>query len=103
LSAVAFREGDAWIVQGIEHDICAHAQDLSDLPAVFMRAIAETVVIAQHLGRQGLEGVKPAPDRFRKMFDLAQTRVLPINVDSLPDWPMQGIDIRLAPAELPAS
>jgi hypothetical protein len=36
-----------------------------------MRAVAENMVIATHLGRSPFEGIKPAPDRFRSMYEEA--------------------------------
>jgi hypothetical protein len=71
VNAVAFKEGDAWVVQGIEYDIVAHAYDLTAVPEAFMRAVTENMVITTHLGRSPFEGIKPAPDRFRSMYEEA--------------------------------
>ena len=71
INAVAFKEGDAWIVQGIEYDIVAHATTITALPLAFTRAVLENMLITEHLGRRPLEGIKPAPERFRQLFDNA--------------------------------
>lgn len=72
INAIAYREGDAWIAQGIEYDIVAFANDVLKLPNAFSRAVLENICITEHLGRQPLEGVKPAPSRFQVMFDAAE-------------------------------
>lgn len=78
LRAVVFREGDAWVVQCIEYDIAAHAATITDLEHAFMRAVFENCIITEHLGRKPLEGIKPAPDRFRHMYEEAQHEITPV-------------------------
>lgn len=78
INAVAYEEGGAWIAQGIEYDIVAYSQDVLKLPDAFARAVVENMCITQHLGRKPLEGVKPAPARFRDMFDTATVEVRPL-------------------------
>lgn len=94
ISAVAFPEDGVWVVQGIEFDICTHAKSPADLPAAFARAIVENACINQHLGREGLEGIKPAPDRFREMFDHAHAEIAAVG--DLPNVPVPVGAIRLA-------
>ena len=38
INAVAFKEGNAWVIQGIEYDIVTHAYDVTKLQQAFMRA-----------------------------------------------------------------
>lgn len=75
INAVAFKEGDAWVVQGIEYDIVAHVYDVAKLPHAFVRAVLENILITERLGRQALEGIKPAPSRFREMYEHAETEL----------------------------
>jgi hypothetical protein len=89
ISAVAFKEGDAWVVQGIEHDIVAHAYDLTKLPQAFMQAVVENVCITKHLGRKPLEGIRAAPARYREMFEMADMEVRPIKPIDGPDVSMR--------------
>jgi hypothetical protein len=92
ISAIAFKEGDAWVVQGIEYDIVAHTYDVSKLPYAFARAVLENIIIAEHLGRSALDGIKAAPAHFREMYDLAETEMRPTRViDRVPN-----VSIRLA-------
>jgi hypothetical protein len=52
INAIAYREGDAWIAQGIEYDIVAQASDVISLPDAFTRAVMENICITEHLGRK---------------------------------------------------
>ena len=92
VNAIAFKEGDAWVVQGIEYDIVAHAYDIVAAPSAFMRAVVENIVITKHLGRNPLEGVKPAPERFRSMYEEAKLEMRPLEKPQ--EWPQ--ISVRVA-------
>ena len=99
ISAVAFQEGDVWVVQGIEYDIVAHASEIDRLPAAFMRAIVENAYITEHLGRRPLEGIKPAPAHFRALFDNARTElraILPLEDHGSAHLSPPEMSIRLA-------
>jgi hypothetical protein len=78
INAIAFKEGDAWVVQGIDYDIVAHTYDVTAAPQAFMRAVIENMVITQHLGRMPFEGIKPAPQHFRSMYEEADTEMRPL-------------------------
>ena len=79
INAVAYKEGDAWIAQGIEYDIVAQADELIALPDAFERAVLENIRISEHLGRKPLEGIKSAPPRFLEMFESAKVEVRATN------------------------
>jgi hypothetical protein len=96
INAVAFPEGEVWVVQGIEYDICTHARNASDVPAAFFRAVVENACITEHLGRKPLEGIRPAPERFRAMFDEAVTELRPLRDLGTSNLPIAAIGIRLA-------
>lgn len=91
INAIAFKEGEAWIVQGIEYDIVAHSDDVGKLPHAFARAVIENMIITEHLGRKALEGIKPAPEHFREMYERAETELRPIRRESGPQ-----VAVRLA-------
>lgn len=85
INAIAFKEGDAWVVQGIEYDIVAHAYDVAKLPYAFARAVLANIVITEHLGRSFLDSIKPAPEHFREMYEHAETEMRPTRViDRMP-------------------
>jgi hypothetical protein len=79
-------------VQGIEYDIVAHAYDVAKLPYAFARAVLENIVITEHLGRAPLQGIKPAPAKFREMYEHAETEMRPTRaIDRVP-----SVAVRLA-------
>lgn len=78
ISAIAFKEGDAWVAQGIEFDIAAHASDIVGAQDALMRAVVENICIAEHLGKVPMAGTKPAPERFKRMFDEATSEIRPL-------------------------
>ena len=91
INAVAFKEGNAWVIQGIEYDIVAHAYDVTAAPHAFMRAVVENMVITEHLGRRPLEGIKPAPERFRSMYEEAEVEMRPVKKQK--QWPEVAVRI----------
>ena len=95
ISAIAFQDDGAWIVQGIEYDIVAHAHDAAGLPAALARALVENACITEHLGRRPMEGVPSAPARFRELFDRALATITPVGDLNLP-FPAPQMNIRLA-------
>lgn len=84
INAVVFQEDGTWIIQGIEYDIAAHSEKLDDAPTVFMRALLENVCITQHLGKQPLQGIGPAPDRFRRMFEASVSEIRAVEPPPFP-------------------
>jgi len=69
VNVVAFQEGELWIAQCVEYDIAAFAKSLPELPRALERAVAANLCVNADLGRNALDGVPPAPARFREMFD----------------------------------
>lgn len=98
IHAVAFQEGDVWVVQGIEYDITAHAADLAKLPVAFLRALEHNAYITKRLGREPFGGIKPAPEKYHRMFEAAT-----INIPADPPpttLPISQMAIRLAEARI---
>ena len=93
INAVAFPEGETWVVQGIEYDIVAEATSASKVAEAFARAIVETVCISQELGREPLAGIGPAPEHYKELFEEAYAD---IRTDVLPELPIAEMAIRLA-------
>jgi len=92
INAVAFKEGDVWVVQGIEYDIVAHAHDVTALPQAFMRAVVENMLITKQLGRRPFEGLKPAPERYRLLYEDAEIEMRPTKKKD--EWP--DVAVRVA-------
>lgn len=85
IRAIAFREGDAWVIQGLEYDITTHVDDPARAPMAFMRAVVENACICKELGRDFLAGIKPAPRHYFEMFDRARATLASVELDQLPD------------------
>ncbi|MES1197370.1 MAG: hypothetical protein ABUL55_01985 [Pseudomonadota bacterium] len=96
INAIAFQQGDVWIIQGVELDIVARATNVADAPQAFLRAILQNAIISEELGKRPLEGIKPAPERFRRMFEEAKTALSPVDEATLPSLPIDRVKIRLA-------
>lgn len=94
IRAVAFQEGDTWVVQGIEYDVVAQTKNLAEAPVVFLKSLISTLLINQKLGRIGLEGIKPAPERFAEMFENADTELRPVRTPVESPLPRPEIDLR---------
>jgi len=56
-------EGETWVAQGLEHDICVQANSMDDLYALFEVAVT---LEAQEPG--GIERLPPAPEHFQNLW-----------------------------------
>ena len=75
IHVVAYRGEERWIAQCVEFDIAAFADDVNGLEAAFSKALAANLCINQQLGRNLLDGIPAAPNKFRTMFEAARDRV----------------------------
>jgi hypothetical protein len=69
IDAVAFKEGDIYIAQGLQYDISAQAATLGELFKKFTLAVVANMAISIDLGRNPLEGIPAAPQKFWEMFE----------------------------------
>jgi hypothetical protein len=60
IRVIAFKEGDFWVAQCLEHDICAQAPDLDALRSRMEIAIASEAP---------LHNLPKAPEHFFKMWE----------------------------------
>jgi hypothetical protein len=77
IRVLAFEDGDGWIAQVIDHDICVRSESLLKLPKVLAREIAANIHVNRRLGMLGLDGIAPAPEHFRTAFEAATNRFIP--------------------------
>jgi hypothetical protein len=75
ISAVAFKEGNCWIAQGLEYDISAQANTLNELHKKFMFSVAANLAVCVELGRAPLEGIGRAPEEYWEMFRAAEITI----------------------------
>jgi hypothetical protein len=84
ISAVAFHDEGVWIAQCIEYDICVSAETLPQLRKTFEHAVVANVHVNMKLGRSGLDGIPPAPPKFRDLFNNADTGLHSIKQEPSP-------------------
>ena len=75
--AVVFEDGGVWVAQGVDYDIAAFAPTLGALPKAFTRAVGANLCANADLGREGLDGIPPAPKRFAALFKGADYTLSP--------------------------
>jgi len=96
IRAVAFREGDVWVVHGVEYDIVAQAKDPLDAPEAFIRTLLSTLMINRRLGRSGFERLNSAPSKYRDMFERANRQIKSLEQPQvLDDLPRPRLDLRV--------
>jgi hypothetical protein len=64
IRVLVFKEGELWVAQGLERDICVQAKTLEDLQANF-----EVAVRLEADEQGGLERIPEAPKYFQEMWD----------------------------------
>jgi hypothetical protein len=75
INILAYQEGNAWVAQGVEHDIYARSNSLPNLLEAFGRALAANMSVNAELGRTGLDGIKPAPAHILSAFSESKMTV----------------------------
>ncbi len=65
---VIVKDGDQWIAQCLEHDICAMAGDLETLESRFEVAFEAEMQLCKSEGRD-LDSLPKAPDHFFALWD----------------------------------
>jgi hypothetical protein len=72
LRVVAFQEGDSWIAQCVDYDLCVQGADLAQVKRRMTALIQlETDFTTKNNGAL-FAGIDPAPDYFTAMFDGAE-------------------------------
>jgi len=72
LRIVAFQEGDSWIAQCVDYDLCVQGADLAQVKRrMEALIILEADYTSKHLGAP-FAGIDAAPDYFSAMFDGAE-------------------------------
>jgi hypothetical protein len=97
MKVIVYQEGPVWIAQGIEVDIVARATTLDAVQEAFKRAVARTMAVSKHLSGQPFSGIGKAPDKFKRMFEDAQSRLVPVAPTDI-DANETTVDLRLATA-----
>jgi hypothetical protein len=69
LNVVLFIECGCWVAQCLEHDIAAQASTIRDVKHLIIKTISAEAKLDANAGRRPLESVKPAPQRYWRMFE----------------------------------
>jgi hypothetical protein len=78
ISALAFEDANGgWIAQCIEYDIAVRADTLLHLRKVLECELLANLHVNRKFGREGLDGIPPAPETFRAAFEAAKDKFVP--------------------------
>lgn len=74
IRVIFYRDADAWLAQGIEHDICVQADTLDELYGRFEVAVRLECV------NDSLDHIGPAPAHFHKMWERKAGAFMPAHL-----------------------
>ena len=69
LNLLVYEDCDSWVAQCLEYDIAAQATTLPDLEYEIQRVLIGRIYTAKQLGIEPFEGLPPAPDAYRRIFE----------------------------------
>ena len=69
LRIVAFQEGDVWIAQCVELDLCVQGKDLAQAQRRMSALITLEAAYTTEKHGEAFRGIDPAPDYFAAMFE----------------------------------
>jgi hypothetical protein len=78
IRAIAFKSGDFWVAQCLEHDLAALTVRLNELPNELSRVLALHIEASRQNGIEPFAGFPEAPQRFWQMFEASRSRLLPV-------------------------
>ena len=98
IRTVVFKEGNWWIIQGLDYDFVALARRLEDVPGEIRRFLAVLFAASAQLGVQPFYEYAPAPRRYWRMYEQAAPWSEPMPAIELPDdlGSSPVVDTRLA-------
>ena len=71
LRVVIYRDGDSWLAQCLEHDICAQATDIETLYS----RLDVAILAEREAGNGDLSGIEKAPEHFFKKWERCTSRI----------------------------
>jgi hypothetical protein len=99
LRAVVFREGDWWIIHFLEYDLATAVRRLEEVSNEVKRFLMVQIAASLECGITPFHGYSPAPRRYWKMFEAAETRIDTVQLElppGLESGPEPRIDTRIA-------
>ena len=89
-----FNEGDAWVAQGLEHDLAAQGPTLELAQRAFLHALAGQFKLDTMKQRSPLAHLQPAPMKYWRAWDQATAKQLV----KAPPVPAADSDVPFPPA-----
>jgi hypothetical protein len=69
IRVIVFQDGDSWVAQCLEHDICAQAADLEELRSRIDATIEAEAEYSKRKGTKPFDGIDPAPKHYHDMWE----------------------------------
>ena len=76
ISVLLFKEGDAWVAQGLEHDLAAQGPSIELVQRAFLSALAGQFKLDLQQKRAPLSHLQPAPMRYWRAWDQATAKTV---------------------------
>jgi hypothetical protein len=76
LRVVAFQEGDGWIAQCVDYDLCVQGKNLAQAKRRMTALIRLEAEYTKDKNGEYFAGLDPAPDYFFAMFDGAEEALI---------------------------
>lgn len=99
LRAVVFQEEGWWVIHFLEYDLATGVRRLEDVPSEIQRCLLVLFAASRQRGIEPFHGYPPAPRRYWRMFEAAETRLEVIQLELPPELntgPEPRIEPRLA-------
>lgn len=75
LRIIAIREGDLWVAQCLEYDICVQGEDLAQAKRRMKVALEHEARITKEKYGVEYKGIPAAPDFFKALFDGTENKL----------------------------
>jgi hypothetical protein len=97
IRVVVFRDGQRWIIQGLDYDFVTVAQGLEDVHGQVQRWLTTLFVASRDRGIQPFYGYTKAPRRFWRMYEEAEPWTEPFPPIEMPEGlgPAPVIEVRI--------
>lgn len=76
LRFVAFREGDGWVAQCVDYDICTQGTDLAQARRRMNVALRCEAEFTEQKNGKAFAGIDAAPDYFAAMYEAAESALV---------------------------
>lgn len=99
LRAVIFQEGDWWIIHFLEYDLATAVRRLEEAATEVKRFLMVQIAASLESGIVPFQGFSPAPRKYWRMFEAAETRMDTVQLrlpPGLESGPEPRIDTRIA-------